>query len=417
MKRPAKIHRPVPVLVLLPLLVLSLVLAGCNRSDRTSDFTYLPVYGDGTRDDSQVVAQVGDITITTRNMEQRLRELPETLQARYKDADGQRLLLDLMVNECLNVLGAVDEELYRDQDVQEQLISQRRETLSSAMVNYGVLRDKEPTEEELRQFYDDNREKYRTLETLRARHIELPDKKTADAAWARLQTGKYEDTFATVCGEMSVNEQTRTRGGETGWFNPGAFVKDIPYPEQFTAVVAKMEEKLNPPVQIGSRWHIVEILEREPARYLTYREAKDRVKKDMMPGFQDALVRDHIRQARAKYGVQLMGKYQPGQGMTPEQLFAQAMSIKDEEKAVELLRIIYLDYPKSDRADDALFMCGTKTLKVWQDRRVGARYLHILLDEYPDSEFADDAQLVLDNLYNPAFWEPKSIEDLQKLNQ
>ena len=404
------------VFTLLLLLAGALLLAGCDQDTRSGDFEYLPLYGDGTHDTSRPIAKVGEVTITERDMELRLKEMPASVASNFAGPEGKRLLLDKMITESLLVFGSVDEEMYRDQDVAQTLISMRRESLASGMRNYGILRGNEPDDEQMREYYDNHREDYVTLVTMRARHIECNDRETADFAYARLQKPGRENMFPFVCGELSINKQTRENGGETGWFNPGHFVKDIFNGLKFTETVGDLEVGLHPPVQIGDRWHVVEVLEKKPSRHMTFQEARSRIKTDMLPGYQDALTKNWLRDARGRYGVELLGPYAPGQGLTPEQLFDTAMTNAEPDKSIEYMRIIYLDYPESDLADNALFMCGTLALKAWNDRNVGGRYLRILLEEYPESELADDAQLILDNLYNPAFWEPQSIEDLKKIH-
>ena len=71
---------------------------------------------------------------------------------------------------------------------------------------------------------------------------------------------------------------------------------------------------LNPPFKVVNRWHVVEVLSRENSRPMTFTEAKNKVELDMMPAWQDAVIKDYLLSARQDYPVELMGDYAPGNG-------------------------------------------------------------------------------------------------------
>ena len=76
--------------------------------------------------------------------------------------------------------------------------------------------------------------------------------------------------------------------------------------------------------------------------------------------------------------------------------------------------MIYVDFPESDRADDALFLSGNLVLDAFNDRRQGASLLNRLLKEYPESELVPDTQYMLENFDNPKAMKPSSIDDLRQ---
>ncbi len=159
---------------------------------------------------------------------------------------------------------------------------------------------------------------------------------------------------------------------------------------------------------------MVEVLKRENERPMTFSEARAKVELDMMPAWQDALIKDYLVSARKEHQVEMMGDFAPGKGLTADELFQRAMTVKDAGRKIELLNLIHTDYPESDRADDALFLAATVAIDTWTDVKVAERYLRILLEEYPDSDLAEDAKFLKDNLYNPEVLNPKSMEDLRK---
>lgn len=414
---------PVRRLLVLIVAIASLsLLAACQEgSSSTSgsgpkgnDARWKQVYGDGTNDVSDTIAQVGDIRITSRDLELYLDELPSGQKGKYQGADGERLLLKRMIENALLIQGGVKKKLYNDPDVARTIISQRRNTISSAMINYGLLRDRKPTEEEAREYFQNNRGNYRQMGLVSARHIETMTKADADKAYERLVKGGRGNQWLNVMSEMSVNEETSKQEGSVGWFNQGGTIPMISGTIKFTTIAYNLDMGLNPPFMVTGRWHVVDILKRENERPMTFNEAKDQVEVEMLPGWQDGLIKDYYREARKTYPVEKMGRFAPGQGLTVDELFSRAMMVADGAQKIELLNLVYTDYPESDRADDALFMAANVALETWTDVKVAERYLRLLLEEYPDSDLAADAQFLKDNLYNPDIINPKSVDDLRK---
>ncbi len=399
---------------LVVLVVALMAVVGCQTDESAQDrFQWKPLYGDFTNDTSSVIAQVGDIQVTERMLELYIDELPPRLKADFMGPDGERLALKKMIDQVLMVQGAMDLKIYNDQDVARQLISQRRNTLDYAMRNYGLLRDNKPQEEDLRTHFAANKTKYRQQGLVMARHVECLSKDDADLAFQRLSSGDYKNNFPHVVAEMSTNDDTKKEGGNTGWFAKGGFIPFIRGSEQFANKVYDLEMGLHAPIKAADRWHVVEITHREYERPQTFAEAESQVVKDMLPGWQNSIIKDYLLEARTKYPVQMLGAYTPGAGATAEELFTRAMAITVPDRQLELLSMIHTDYPDSPKADDALFMSANIALDTWEDRRIAERYLLMLIAEYPDSELIEDAKFLNKNLGKPNVLNPRSIEDLR----
>ena len=398
----------------LAVLLLPVLLAACQGGGKQEEFQWQPVFGDNFTDTTPVVAKVAGVEITEQDIDLRLDELPPNVRGRYAGAEGRHLLLKDMINQVLMVRGAVDLELQNQREVARTLISQRRSTLDLAMRGVGLLEKAQPTEEDLRAFFSANRDNYRQLGAVMARHIECSNRTDAQAAYDRLQRGGPKDTFPFVVADYSVNAATRANSGELGWFNEGGFVPDITDASRFTTIAFGLRDGLNPPVEVNGRWHVLEIMRRENARPMTFAEARDQVKQDMMPGFQEGVVQDYLRQARVTYPVQTFGQYAPGGGLSAEQIFARAMALPDSENKIDMFMLVVSEYPASDRVDDALFMAAQVYLDLWGDSRSAARCLTELTEKFPESELVDDARYMLENLDNPAALNPQSIEELRR---
>lgn len=388
--------------------------AGCRQGQGNEGFEYRPVFGDGSNDISPVIAEVNGDAITEFDLQLRFDELPDKLKRRFQGPEGQRLLLNDMIDDLLEVQGAVEQEMYNDQAVRRTLITQRRQALIAALENLYLLKDKEPSNEELQDYFQAHRDQYRKQGMVKARHIELLNREDAERAYERIASGDWKQRFEVVCKEMSVNQKTKADDGELGWFNRGGYQPDIMDYELFTTKAYDLKNGLNPPFQVGDRWHIVEIRQREADRPMTFQEARLLVLQEMLPTYRQRVIREYVDEARSKAQITYRGQFAPGEGLTPDELLAKAQALADYDRKQALLQMIYTDFPKSDRADDALFLEANLLLDRYSDRRDASRLLTRLLKDYPQSDLADDAQFLLENMNNPEALTPSSIEDLRK---
>jgi peptidyl-prolyl cis-trans isomerase C len=111
------------------------------------------------------------------------------------------------------------------------------------------LKDKTPTEQELRAEYDTQVAQLSRNE-YRARHILVPTEIAATQILERLRKGEKFETLA-----KDSLDASRDRGGDLGWFSPSSMVK--PFAEAVVAL--KKGETIAKPVQTQFGWHIIRV--------------------------------------------------------------------------------------------------------------------------------------------------------------
>ncbi|MCP4572387.1 MAG: hypothetical protein GY838_08575 [bacterium] len=393
------------ILIILVLLASSLALVACQGGG-SDTFEWQPIYGDGGQDGTEVLARVGDLEITQKDLDLRYDELPTQARSRYDGEEGQRLLLQEMTNETLLVLGAVEQELFNTREVQRTLITTRRTTLERAMRGLHIVGDKQPSDEEVKEFFNLNRADYQVMGRVNLRHIECLTREDAEAAYERLQSTAWEDNFAHVSNDFNVNKQTRENEGILGWVNKGSYVPFIPDSVEFTTKAYDLPMGINPPISVGDRWHVVQVETREEDRSMTFQEARDTAREHMRAGWQDQLGAVWLDEARVRTGVTFHGRFAPGGGLTVDQIFARAMLVPDHKQKYDLFLMITKEFPDSDRADDAYYWGAQAAMDAWQDRVMAVGLLSELVQKYPDSEFIEDARYIVDNAYDEAVWNP-----------
>jgi len=192
----------------------------------------------------------------------------ELLQQRSGQDSAQ--LQEQAFNEFMNLVVASQEgkkrNLADDPEVKTALELQRMVVLSAAALQ-SIGAETNPTEEQLRQAYDEFVAQSQRTE-YKARHILLDDKDKAQAIIEELDAADG-DGFETLAEENSLGP-TAEKGGDLGWFDSRRMVKP------FADAVAEMEPGTysKQPVQTQFGWHVILLEETRTAEPPAFEQAK-----------------------------------------------------------------------------------------------------------------------------------------------
>ena len=162
--------------------------------------------------------------------------------------EQRQQLLDGLVSGEVVAQQAGKEGLGDDKDVQSMLSMARLEIMQRAM-QQKYLKDKTPTDAQLRAEYDAQIAQMPKTE-YHARHILVPTKERAEAVAAMLRKG---GNFAQIASKES-SDSSKSQGGDLGWFNPSTMVK--PFAD---ALIALKKGQTSEPVQSQFGWHIIKL--------------------------------------------------------------------------------------------------------------------------------------------------------------
>ena len=164
-------------------------------------------------------------------------------------AEQRQQILDALVSGELVAQQAGKEGLEKDKDVQSMLGMARLEILQRA-IQQKYLKDKTPTEAELKAEYDAQIALMPRTE-YHARHILVQSKEQADKITGQLRKGA---NFAQLAAKESL-DSSKAQGGDLGWFAPSSMVK--PFAD---ALVQLKKGQVTPaPVQSQFGWHIIKL--------------------------------------------------------------------------------------------------------------------------------------------------------------
>ncbi|MCP5472258.1 MAG: peptidylprolyl isomerase [Sinobacteraceae bacterium] len=156
--------------------------------------------------------------------------------------------LDSLVRMQLIASQAQKDGLDKDHEIAAALTLSRLDVLQRAL-QQQYLKDKTPTEQELRAEYETQLAQMPRTE-YHARHILVQTEETANQLLARLKKG---EKFERVARESM--DSSKDNGGDLGWFSPQSMVK----PFSDAVMTLKKGETTAKPVQTQFGWHIIRL--------------------------------------------------------------------------------------------------------------------------------------------------------------
>jgi peptidyl-prolyl cis-trans isomerase C len=177
------------------------------------------------------------------------------------------------------------------------------------------------TDEEAKKYYDENIDKFKTPEEVRASHILIstrstdpnadPNKvkaealKKAEDILAQLKKGA---DFAELAKKDSADTGSAAQGGDLGWFRRGQMVK--PFEE---AAFALEPNQISGIVETDFGYHIIKVTGHKDASTESFEEAKPKIVEMLSNQKKGELVQEYIKSAKASAKI----VYPPGKEPTP----------------------------------------------------------------------------------------------------
>lgn len=154
----------------------------------------------------------------------------------------------------------------------------------------------EITDDEIKTYFEDNKESLDTPEQVEASHILVEDEETAKEVKKKLDEG---GDFAELAKEYSTDTQTKESGGELGYFSSGQMV------EEFDKAAFAMDvDEISDPVKTDYGYHIIKVTGKQEAKEATLEESKDQIKETLLDQKVQEQASTWLSEATAKYKIE-----------------------------------------------------------------------------------------------------------------
>lgn len=186
----------------------------------------------------------------------------------------------------------------------------REQALIQKYVTTKVLSTVTVDDAAARQFYDQNKEKMQRPERVHLRHILIrvaPNATADDKAKAKakiddlLKRAQGGEDFAKLAAENSEDPGSKVQGGDLSWVVPGQMVP--PFDKAGFALTKPNE--ISPVVETQFGYHIIQLLERQPASAVPFEEAKGRITQMLKQQQAGQKVQAHVEQLKKQGKVEM----------------------------------------------------------------------------------------------------------------
>lgn len=221
-------------------------------------------------------------------------ELQEALMAQYGSEAVDALVMEKILEmeiekEGIEVSQAeIDEEMktyaeyYGGEEALQEVaetsgidLSEVEKDLETYLATNKLLEKRiEITEEEMKTYFEENKDQFAQAEQVQASHILVEDEATANEVAKKLAAG---GDFAELAKEYSIDEGSSKEGGEVGYFGKGAMV-----PEFEEAAFSMEKGEISDPVKSEYGFHIIKVTDKKEAKEANYEESKEEIKSALM---------------------------------------------------------------------------------------------------------------------------------------
>lgn len=259
----------------------------------------------------KVIANLGSEKITLSEFEKRLASVPPSY-ARYLDSThGRRQFLDLMVREKLVVAearksGVAKTKEYREtveryeSDARRRLEELKASLLMEAFLGklHGEILN--PTPDEIKKYYADNKADFANPFEMGVSHIVLLDEKSAADTLARLRRG---ESFEKLAAKISVDPTSAVRGGFLGDVKKGELAPEL------EAVARKMSVgAVSGIVKTEYGYHIIKKMSAKSLEPVKFEDARESIRRLMIKTRLDEWVRKTMEKKNVKINYELAEK-------------------------------------------------------------------------------------------------------------
>lgn len=152
------------------------------------------------------------------------------------------------------------------------------------------------TDDELKAYYEENKDQFKVAEQLTASHILVADEKTANEVKVKLSSG---EDFAELAKKYSTDDSTKEAGGSLGSFPKGEMVAEFD-----DVAFSLTENEISDPVKTEYGYHIIKAGGKTPAKEANYEENKEQIEDTLFEEKMNTEYATWLEELKKKYDIE-----------------------------------------------------------------------------------------------------------------
>jgi peptidyl-prolyl cis-trans isomerase C len=240
----------------------------------------------------EILATVAGENITAEDLNAFIQSMPREQQMYAQNPQFREQCLDEIVNIHLFAKMGKEEKMDETAEFARMMESAKKDILAQIAMQ-TVLNSVTASEEECREYYEQNKEKFARPETANAKHILVKEEADIMAIKALIDNG--EKSFEDMAREHSICGSA-AKGGSLGEFGRGQMVKefeDAAFTAEIGAVVG--------PVQTQFGYHLIKVEDRREASIAEFEMVESRIRRTILQRKQNEVYLAKTAELREKY--------------------------------------------------------------------------------------------------------------------
>lgn len=245
--------------------------------------------------ENKVLAIVAGNEITEKDLNTIVSRYPQEQRGALQSEGKKKQLVEQLISfELMSKFGK-EVGLDQTQEYKDAIENISKEVITSMAIN-KILADITVTDDEVKNYYEENKETFGQPATVAARHILVETEDEANKAKEEILSGKLSFGDASMKYSMCPSNQ---QGGNLGEFSKGMMVPEFEE-AAFTAEIGVITE----PVKTQFGYHLILVDAKNEASVKSFDEVKEDVLNQLLQQNQHKKYDQMIKELEAKYGVE-----------------------------------------------------------------------------------------------------------------
>jgi peptidyl-prolyl cis-trans isomerase C len=266
------------------------------------------------KENGTVLATIDGEDISLQEFNKELDKIPANMKMLVATQTGKKNYLDRLIIKRLLLKEAKKEKVESEKDFQDRLSDIKDQLLIESVLKKKITADTKITDEDLKKYYEANKEAFKKDKEINTRHILLKSDEEAKQVLAKLQKG---EDFAELAKKYSIDPQAAQSGGELGYHPKGTLMPEY---EEAASKLTKVGQ-ISGIVRTKYGFHIIKLEGTRPAAYVPFDEVKEFMKQKIAQEKQtellDKYVNDLKKGAKITIKEELL-KEEKTEGVKPE---------------------------------------------------------------------------------------------------
>lgn len=245
--------------------------------------------------ENKILAIVNNVQIKESDVEEAINRFPAERRSYFNSPVAREQLLEQIISYELMYNHGKELGIESSEEFLVQIEKAKKEILTQMTIN-SELSKITVSEEEIKEYYENNKEKFQEAEQVRAKHILVDTEEEAKSIKAQIEGGLSFEEAA----QNNSKCPSASNGGDLGFFTRGRMV-----PEFENAAFELNVGEVSAPVQTQFGFHLIKVEEKKEASVKAFEEVEQMIGGTVLQEKQASKYYELVEELKGKFNVQM----------------------------------------------------------------------------------------------------------------